>query len=118
MSNAYSIYKASPDNWMSTKVKPNPNLLTRYDEIIYQVKSIHEIIGENEETNLIEVSYENFVSDPKSTLSKILSFAKEKNVDIQLDPKRFETDLSFSYNIIQKDLNQHSEALFDSIKKF
>ena len=118
LSNVYSIYKASPKNWISTKVKPDSNLLTRYDEVVYQVKSIHRIIEESQENNLIEVSYEDFVSEPKKTIYRILTFANEKNVNINLDPTRSNSDLSFPYNIIQRDLNQHSEALFNSIKKF
>jgi hypothetical protein len=89
LGNAHSIYKLSPEEWLSTRpAKFTDDYLksiNRHQAVVEQVISIHKkILETTTEEDTIRISYSEMCANPKKAVEKIVTFAKSKGVKLTL----------------------------------
>lgn len=101
LSNAVSIYKIrkkTPETWFSTHPKGIPMDLSLPEQIIMQIKRIHEIIDrDTDPKDTIQITYEEICENPKKVLEIIASyFKKTHNIEIKLRLAHVPTSFNIS----------------------
>ena len=89
LGNANSIYKLSPEEWLSTRPAEFTDKylqsIDRHQAVVQQVVSIHKkILQTTDDSDTIRISYSEICSAPKKTVEKIIAFAAKKEMTITL----------------------------------
>lgn len=122
LSNAYSIYKASPKKIISSqslqlmKQAAMP-FSTMHQNAAIQVTSIHNRINlkKKNKKNFIEVNYEDICADPHNFLDNLKIELEKRNFTIKLRKERIPK--RFKFSIISPDLNEDTKKISDAILK-
>lgn len=120
LSNARSIYNASPNEWFSSRPHGNTEVLKsdRFTQIAYQIISIHKEIWENRGEDYIVLNVNKIGENPSQSINEIIAFAKEKNISL-IPANNYESLKEKSFQIKKTDpsADEINKALFEALSK-
>lgn len=117
LSNAYSLYQASPDKWFSVRTETyySDEQHDRYQEVAGQLLDIHQLVLENKPERCIEITYENLCKEPPQELKRLSYLADKVGVSLPVPELQGIPD-SFQYRKVDDSFDIHSKALQKALK--
>ena len=119
LSNCYSIYKASPNQWMSTRpavcAAENIADMPRHQVVVKQVLAIHEIIAKaSNPQDTIVISYEGLCDNPHLIVDQIIDLAQGNKLNLERSDK---LNKNFTARIIDPNKNEDTKKIADYIEE-
>lgn len=119
LSNAYSLFNLSKQDWFSLKPKEYIRLqkLPSHHRVISQLISIHKkILNQSNPSDTIKLDYSEICENPIGVIKKIIAFAKNQNIKLYLQKNAY-ISKKFPQSKVKYNLNNDTIKIYQYIEK-
>lgn len=115
VSNAYSLYRCSPNRWFSLNPGGIQNVArNRYEEIARQIIRIHSIILDYYGMDMFSLSYQELCDSPQQIIKKINDFALDNDILLR---EKHSVPKIFKKNKVEPGFDGHTQRLYQYLKE-
>ncbi|MGM0529777.1 MAG: sulfotransferase [Bacteroidota bacterium] len=115
VSNAYSLYRSSPNRWFSLNPGGIQNVSRdRYEEITRQIIRIHSIILDYYGKDMFSLSYGELCETPHQVIKQIIDFASKNDIVLR---EKNPIPRIFENKVVDWDLNIHTQVFYQYLKE-